>query len=131
MLIRGKPLGIWVISTLVLAGALLASLLSRNSGYELEVTGVAFALAAVLVAGLMLRVTRLYFALLLFLSLSLFLQLVAALLIVSSILAAESIGAGILIARYWPGVLVMVLTVGSVIYLGKAEAKSYFQLRSK
>jgi len=128
MFISGKPLGIWVIATLLLAGALLASLLSRNSGYEIEVTGVAFALAAVFVAGLMLRVAKLYFALLFFLSLSLFLQLVAALLILSSILAAESIGAGILVARYWPGVLVMTLTVGSVIYLGKAEAKSYFQL---
>lgn len=109
----------------LLAGALIASGMSVDSGFELEVTAVAFVLAGLFIAGLIMKVRWLYVFLLLFLSLALFLQVVATLLIVSAVVAGGDYDWPSLIGRYWAGVVVLVALVSSISYLGKRETRSY------
>lgn len=124
-LVRGKPLGIWVVSALLLVGAVVASGMSINSGYEGIVTTVSFVLAGGFITGLMMKIRWLYVGLMLFLALVLFLQVVATLLIASSIVAAGVYDWPLFIGRYWGGVLFLVALFGSISYLGKMETRSY------
>lgn len=124
-LVRGQPLGIWMICVFLLAGALIASGMSVDSGFELEVTAVAFVLAGLFIVGLLMKIRWLYVFLLLFLSLALFLQVVATLLIVSAVVAGGDYDWPLLIGRYWAGVVVLVALISSITYLGKRETRSY------
>lgn len=125
MLIRNKPLGIWVISALLLVAASIASGMSINSGYEGMVTVVSFALAGVFITGLMIKVRWLYVGLMLFLALVLFLQVVATLLIVTSIVASGEYDWPLIIGRYWGGALFLIALLGAISYLGRMETRSY------
>lgn len=126
MLIKGRPLGIWVICLLLLCGTFLASLLAVDSGRQALVTAIASVLAVLFIYGLMFRVRGLYIALLLFLSLGVFVQLVASLLILSTLLADEGIDWTLALARYWPSFLMLAAFCGSAFYLGRGESRAYF-----
>ena len=126
MIIKETPLGIWVISGLLLAGASAISYFSVDSGRFGLVTAISFGLSAAFIVGLMLRVKWLYFAFLLFLSFGIFLQLVAALLILSALIAGGDIDWLRLVARYWQGALVMMVICGTIFYLSRGSVREHF-----